>query len=373
MTAPRYDRFRRRRDYLRRQPVLGYIGYIGYGNFGDELLFAAIARLFSQQLIAYDGAAQPVHRDPKYYLPKRMRVYRRVLKPALYDGILLGGGTLINREAFLSRLQQAMSRYPCAVFGTGVCEPEFWQQHHSAVDHISLMEDWATALKSVAYLSVRGPKSAQILQSFGLAPKVIGDPALSIDALRHAYRRTRRVAVNVGSHGIQWGNQEAINQTVQRLCFSLHRQGWWVEFLALNDTDWAIATQISEALSEAFGRPFPCRMASDIPSTLAYLKTCDVLIGQRLHATVAAHACGVPAVLLSYAPKCEDYMASMALEDFTVRTDRLAPTAEAVAPILAQVAQINDSYKPCCQQIREKVERYQYLQMEAAQAVSQLF
>ncbi|MGF1534965.1 MAG: hypothetical protein ACFB4J_00585, partial [Elainellaceae cyanobacterium] len=81
VTGLRYNRFRRWRDYLRPQSVLGYIGYVGYENFGDELLFTAIARLFPQyQLLAYDGATQPVHRDPKYALPKRLRVYRRVVK-----------------------------------------------------------------------------------------------------------------------------------------------------------------------------------------------------------------------------------------------------------------------------------------------------
>ncbi len=374
MTTPRYNRFRHRRDYFWPQPTLGYIGYLGYGNFGDELLFAAIARLFAgQQLLAYDGAVQPAHRDPKYNLPKRLKVYRRVFKPALYDGIILGGGTLINREAFLSRLQQAMSDYACAVFGTGVCDPEFWQRHHPEVDPVQLMADWAVALKAVTYLGVRGPNSAKALQSFGLEPLVIGDPALSIDTPRATYRRTRRVTINVGSHGIQWGDQETINQTVQSLCFALHRQGWWVEFLALNDTDQAIAEQIAEALLQVFERPFPCRLASDIPDTLAYLKSCDLLIGQRLHAAVAAHACGVPAILLSYAPKCYDHMASMDLELFTMRTDTLAPTEQCIASLLALVSWIGDRYEEQCQHIREKVYTYQALQAAAAQTISQLF
>ncbi|MEO0408768.1 MAG: polysaccharide pyruvyl transferase family protein [Cyanobacteria bacterium P01_A01_bin.135] len=369
---PRYDRFRSWRDYLKRQPVVGYIGYLGYDNFGDELLFAAIARLFPQQMIAYDGATETVHRDPKYYLRKRLRAYR-LLKPKLYNGVLLGGGTLINREAFLSRLQQAMRRYPTATFGTGVCEPQFWQRYHPAVDHVTLMQRWANTLRDISYLSVRGPHSAQTLQTYGLEAQMIGDPALSIGALRGSYRRTRRVAINVGSHGIQRGDQSTITQTVQRLCFALHRQGWWVEFLALNDIDWEAITQISSAMTEAFKRPFPCTQATGIGTTLAHIKTCDVLIGQRLHAVVAAHACGVPAIALSYAPKCDDYMASMGLDLFAMRTDSLTPTEPCVAELLARMTWLSDRYSDHCQQVRDKVTEYQRLQASAAQTITEKF
>ncbi|MGB3613689.1 MAG: polysaccharide pyruvyl transferase family protein, partial [Elainellaceae cyanobacterium] len=366
-----YDRFRRWRDYLRPQPVLGYIGCVGYGNFGDDLLFAAIARLFSQQLIAYDGATQPIHRDPKYHLRRRLRLYRRVMKPALYDGVLLGSGTLINRDALLSRLQKAVVRYPCATFGIGVCDPLFWQQHDSTVDHRQRLEAWATTLKSARYLSVRGPKSAQILQSYGLDPQVIGDPVLSSAMPRTDYRRTRRVAVTVNNHDAQWGNQDTINQAVQRLCFALHRQGWWVEVLAFNDADLAIATQISEALSKVFDRPFPRRLAGGISKTLDYIKSCDLVIGQHLDAAVAAHACGVPTILLSYAPECDDYMASMDLELFTVRTDGLAPTEQCIESILSLTSWIGDRYGEHCQQVRDKVEHYQQVQAATAETISQ--
>lgn len=372
LSRPTYDKFRQWQDYFRRQPVLGYIGYVGYNNFGDELLFTAITRLFTAQMIAYDGAAEPMHRDPRYRLRKRLRMYR-LLKPKLYDGVLLGGGTLINREAFLSRLQQAIGQYPCATLGTGVCEPQFWQQHHPQVDHMVLMQRWADSLKRVQYLSVRGPQSAQTLQSYGLDAQVIGDPALSIGALRRNYRRTRRVAVNVGSHGIQWGEQSSITQTVQRLCFALHREGWWVEFFALNDIDWGIVTQISSAMAEAFKRPFPCTLATDIDTTLAYVQTCDLVIGQRLHATVTAHACGVPALALSYAPKCDDYMAGMGLELFAIRTDTLAPTETCIDELMARITWMSDRYREQCQQVRDKVTEYQSLQAAAAQTISQKF
>jgi len=371
-----YDSFRRWRDYFRPPAVLGYIGDVGHGSFGDDLLFAAIARLFPQQLIAYDGATQASHRDPKYHLRRRLRLYRRVLKPALYDGVLLGGGTLINCDAVLSQFQEAVGRYPCAAFGTGVCDPSFWQRHDPTVDHHQRMDIWATALRSVRYLGVRGPKSAQILQSYGLDPQVIGDPILSLDIARTDYRRTRRVAIAVGStvggQGAQWGDQDIINQAVQRLCFALHRQRWWVELLAFSDLDLAIAKSISEVLSTVFDRPFPYRLANQAPETLDYIKTCDLVIGQHLYSVIAAHACGVPAILFSSGPQCDDYMASMEMELFTIRANSLTPTEPSIASILSLADWIDNRYGEQCQHLCNSVEHYRQRQITAAETVSQI-
>ena len=67
-------------------PVGGYVGWVDQGNLGDEILFAAVKKLFSK-----------VNLIPHQRLTWRIRMIESVLRRGrLFDFVLLGGGTLIN-------------------------------------------------------------------------------------------------------------------------------------------------------------------------------------------------------------------------------------------------------------------------------------
>jgi polysaccharide pyruvyl transferase WcaK-like protein len=63
-----------------------------------------------------------------------------------------------------------------------------------------------------------------------------------------------------------------------------------------------------------------------VKETIDKLETFDVFIGLRLHSVIFSYCATTPAVLIEYRPKARDFMQSIGMDDFNVRTD--AFTAE---------------------------------------------
>ena len=49
----------------------------------------------------------------------------------------------------------------------------------------------------------------------------------------------------------------------------------------------------------------------------------DIFIGEKLHSVVLALCTYTPSIMISYAPKCDDFMESVNLHEYTIRTDQL--------------------------------------------------
>ena len=49
-----------------------------------------------------------------------------------------------------------------------------------------------------------------------------------------------------------------------------------------------------------------------------YYQKIDTIIGMRLHSCLLALMCGVPAISISYLPKCSDIMNDLGLSDFVI-------------------------------------------------------
>jgi hypothetical protein len=353
--------------YFQPQPIAGYIGFLGHHNLGDEILFEAFRVLFPDlQLLAYDGAVDPVHNPPFSYYPAELAFYRRVIKPeSFYDLVFLGGGTLINRRQYLSRLSHALQqRHRCVVFGTGVADPTFWHEQDCSEDFLQQIKQWIPVLKEAAVVKVRGPHSAQILASYGLPrPEFIGDPALAMcrpRALPH--RRTGTIGLNVGSHGTLWGDQAQVFQIAIDLVQQLTDRGWRVELLPFDLGD----LKVSQAIAQRF-KPTQVSLWPHFyqtHQTLKRIQSYDLVIGQRLHSVVLACGCGVPFVALKYAPKCDDFLASVDCQEFAVKTDALD-----LDQLLALVGQIDRNYDVRCQHLTAVGNRYRTLQRQTAKAI----
>ena len=54
------------------------------------------------------------------------------------------------------------------------------------------------------------------------------------------------------------------------------------------------------------------------------MASCELIVGQRLHALVLAAAAGVPGIMLEYQPKCRDFMESIECSERSFRTDHLS-------------------------------------------------
>ncbi|HEY9878185.1 MAG TPA: polysaccharide pyruvyl transferase family protein [Leptolyngbyaceae cyanobacterium] len=362
--------FKHPTDYLKSQSIAGYIGFLGHQNLGDDILFAAFQSLFpTLQFLTYDGAVDSVHNPPFSYYPVELALYKKFVKPSpFYNVVFLGGGTLINRKQYLSRLDHALQQgNRCVVFGTGVADPVFWHSHDGGEDYLNQIKAWIPLLKESLSVQVRGPRSARILAEYGLYDtEVIGDPALAMcrpRALPHTITGT--IGLNVGSHGVLWGEETQIYKTVIELIRKLIAIDWRVELLPFHQGDLALSQQIAQEI----GSPQVSiwTQFTEIEKTLQRIKTYDLVIGQRLHSIVLSCGCAVPFIALKYTPKCEDFLESIGLQSFALRTDELELDA-----LLALVAQVEKTYTAYCQQLVEIGNHYRRLQQQAAQKILEL-
>jgi polysaccharide pyruvyl transferase WcaK-like protein len=351
--------FRRWQDYFTAQPIAGYIGWLGYANLGDEAMYLSFEKLFPEFQIILSNDVHPIELILYRYLVKRR---------SFYEFIFLGGGTLINARRYLDALQSARLRdNKLIVFGTGVRDPSFWAEHYPQVDYSQEMADWVSVLQKAAFLSVRGPQSASILEAYGLPkPRIIGDPALSICVPRSPDSSgSHTIALNLGCSGPMWGKQEVLNEVIGRLSQQLLESGWQVEFLPMHPTDLRLGQSII--------RTFNLQKASvwqefrDIGKTLDRIRTYDLVVGQRLHSAVLACGCGVPAISLEYRPKCGDFMESIAMQKFAIRTDVVD-----VDKILALMDEINTNYTKHCQRLIAACDHLRQLQRQATEEVISL-
>jgi hypothetical protein len=333
-------------DYISPVPIAGYIGWIGNGNLGDEALFLAFKKLFpGVRFIDITDA-----------IPIELRLHGLLMGKKIFDVVFLGGGTLINGAGYLPPLEKALSQgYPCIVFGTGVRNPQYWAELNSH-DPMLRMTSWVNSLKRTNRVLVRGPDSKTHLDNYGLSDScVIGDPALSICTPRLPREgKFKKVILNVGSKGVIWGEQALVNEEVGRFACYLLGSGMEVHFLAMNDSDAVNINLITEKFALDDKIKVWCDHAN-INATIEYIADSDVVIGQRLHAVVLACGSGVPAISLSYRPKCYDFMRSIGLEEYCVRTDEINFEAlvKLMTKVEAQSKAISNKINISCDRLRK--------------------
>ncbi|MGH8935365.1 MAG: polysaccharide pyruvyl transferase family protein, partial [Acidimicrobiia bacterium] len=306
------------------RPRIRYIGWVGHENLGDEALLEAVRRLMPWAEIDPKGESGEL--------------------------LLLGGGTLINRSRYLSRLREQDSpRIERAVFGTGVANPEYWGK---------LREDpagWADFLSTCCYVGVRGPISASLLRSWGYRGplEVVGDPALALSPPQQVERHPDRVAVNlVRTDGERWGGDDrAVQATFAQLVKQLVAEGREVWMFSCFPGDDHPGLEIMRAAGVP-DLPYLAGYRS-LEESLRFLASCRLLVGERLHALVLAAACGTPFVGVEYRPKVRDFARSVGQEHLVVRSDQASGEA-----LRALVARLEDDYQETAQGLADQVTGY---------------
>ncbi len=290
---------------------IGYLGWLGHGNLGDEAMYLAIR--------AYMRPFRLVH----YRNGPRIRIIQSLhgRNRPLYVGVLLGGGTLINSVGWLKPFETALNNYsPVAVLGTGARNPLFWKE-----DGIPgpVREKWIELLLRCRFVGVRGPLSVQILRDGGLTNVVeLGDPALLLAPETFVGKTgTKRIGINAGrAKGNVWGDEEMIHEKLIEVCRILRARGWHISLVSVTPSDTPYLESISRRVDGA--RPLEMSFVS-MNECLRVLEQFDVFIGEKLHSVVMALSAGTPSVMLEYRPKCLDFMMSMGLEKYSVRTDEI--------------------------------------------------
>lgn len=291
-----------------------YLGFASHGNLGDDVIRDAIYSA-TPDVRFYET---PVRRkDLVRELGSPVRLLSRRGLP-----LLLGGGTVLGRDTWrrhFSNIERIYAPSRWFMIGAGVEDPEFsGDARYTSAQEFAR---WAAIWERFPTLTVRGPRSAEILAEFGLTAEIVGDPALLIESTAwDAEETVLDVLVNVTAGEDQWGGKALDwTQEVSALIEMLERDGLRIGFLSMESTD----DEWVGRLMGRLGRTYPVSRPTDLPALLDLLRSTRVLVGTRLHANIPAAAIGTPAVSLEYRPKCRDFMRSIAQERFCFRVDRL--------------------------------------------------
>ncbi|WP_055749438.1 polysaccharide pyruvyl transferase family protein [Frankia sp. AvcI1] len=307
--------------------ALAYLGYAGRGNLGDDAIELVYRRAFPQARIA----ALPLYPGD---LPGHLRERRHL---SFRDAsLVLGGGTVIGRKNWRVHLLtggRLAGRRPFHMLGAGVEDPVF--QGRNSFSANGELRRWRPLLEQFDRVTVRGPRSAQLLGTIGVVSEVVGDPALllepgplprSVDA--------GVLGLNVGWGDDMWGHDpERVGRELAGALRQLARRGWRFRAFLANDSDRAYTERL---LADAGVTDRTEVYVTVDPDTYLHsVRGCSVLVAQRLHAAILACCAAVPTIAIGYQPKCDDFMASLGQERFLLRTDEV--DAESLVDLVEKV------------------------------------
>jgi hypothetical protein len=291
-------------------PTAGYLGWHGRGNVGDDAIHDAVrGALRGVELVDVPLYRRDVVRGPGRVVQLRRRA----------AGLVLGGGTCVGRSNWRRHVQWGrwlVADGAAFAVGVGVEDPAFSGRHSfSGQDELA---QWAAVLRCFTGVSVRGPRSAELLGDVGVEATVVGDPALVLASPRAA-PISGRIGINLGFGDDLWGHDPSgTAAAVGAACTILSGRGYELRGILLNadDRSWTEA-----ALHDTGGVPMEIVPVPDAATAVSELAACEVALVSRLHAGVLAAVAGTPTVGLEYQPKCRDFALSVGAADLLVRTD----------------------------------------------------
>lgn len=297
------------------KPVIGYKGWTGYGNLGDEALYEILAELVK---------------------PCRLREYRiyygrgkmlTAWQERIFSGFIMGGGTLINSANYLTTIRHLLDgQFPLFAFGSGVLDPAFCEEYLGYLGYGNHLEPWVEALGRFNLVGIRGPRSDKLLAAHGLTGHtVVGDPVLSFaDDELQARARTGVIGVNYGTTRdgkcLYGGSDEAVYEQMVSLCRELQKMGWELVLFPVYSQDVLASERLAAALPKKPGI-WPHNV--DMRQFMAAVRDVDLFVGEKLHSVIGAIAAQVPSIMIAYQPKCYDFMESIEMESYTIRTDEI--------------------------------------------------
>lgn len=297
-----------------------YVGWTGRGNLGDDAIADALIPRFPN--------VEPWHvpMDPAGFV-------RRVASGGTVGAgrrtVLLGGGTVVGRRNWRLLLTATgrllARRRPWYLIGIGVEDPAF-QGRHSFSDRDELAR-WVEVCQRFDRVTVRGPRSKELLDSLEVPAEVVGDPALLHEPAGPGEPRERLLGVNLGFGDDLWGHDhDRVVDAVAQLIRDLAGDGWSARLVVINPKD---SPHAQECLRRAGVPPerAEVRMTLTVADYLDAVRDCTVLVAERLHALVLGAAAAVPLVGLEYQPKCSDFLCSVGSGQQSLRTDTVTTGA----------------------------------------------
>lgn len=300
-----------------RQPrTLLYVGWTGQRNLGDDAIADA--------LIPRLGTVEQAH-APYQLADLAKRVVGGGLASSGRRALLLGGGTAIGRRnwrmvltangALLARAK------PWFMIGAGVEDPAF--QGRNSFSANGELARWRGICRNFDAVTVRGPRSVELLEGVGIPTRMVGDPALLHEPAGITEPHDKLLGINLGYGDDLWGHDhDRVVDALAGLVKSLAGEGWRVRAIVVNPKDEpALRTCLSR--SGVAADRAEVVTADTVERFFAAVAPCTLLVAERLHALVLAAAAAVPVVGLEYQPKCADFLASVGALDRAVRTDQV--------------------------------------------------
>jgi hypothetical protein len=300
------------------------MGWHGRGNLGDDAIYDAVRF----QLPGTVFLDLPHHPHERFYAAATGLNWwlRR-------SSLMVGGGTVAGRVYFrqlINRGLDGIGRTDCFAIGIGVEDPVF-QGFRSGSENDELKQ-WLPLLRRFHTVSVRGPRSAELLADIGLDVQVSGDPALLLP-LPDIVPESGLIGVNLGFGDDLWGHDpDALVGEMSKALRQLSIRGCRFVGILMNPDDRRWTERALDGIAADLVRP------NDAVSAARELARCSVTIVSRLHAGILAALSATPVIALEYQPKCRDFALSIGTEQFLMRTDslRAGDVVERVGAALAQ-------------------------------------
>ena len=312
----------------RADPLVAYLGWHGRNNLGDDAIYDAVR----SQLPGATFVDMPC-------LPHEMiRAAATGLNRSLrHSAQVLGGGTLVGRRFWRRLVSRGMARTGnrgSYAIGVGVEDPVFVGRNSGSEK--DELKRWAPILSEFQTVSVRGPRSAELLSGIGLNVEISGDPALLLPR-PDVVPEDGLIGVNLGFGDDLWGHDPAkLADEMSVAMTHLSSQGHRFIGILMNPEDkrWtevALKDTAADIVSPA-----------DANAAARELARCNVAIVSRLHAGILASLSETPVISLEYQPKCRDFALSIDDERSLIRTDKLSSIAvvDRVAEALADSSTI---------------------------------
>jgi Polysaccharide pyruvyl transferase len=324
--------------------LVAYVGWQRMGNLGDDAIYDAVR----SQLPGATFLDLP--RFPR----ERLRAFATGLNRSLRRSTqVVGGGTVVGTSYFRGLIGRGLALTGdngSYAIGVGVDDPVF-NRRMNAADKDELKR-WLPILSEFRIVSVRGPRSAELLSDVGLNVQVSGDPVLLLPR-PDVHPESGLIGLNLGfGDDDLWGQDPAmVADEMSSAVRELASQGHRFVGILMNRADRRWTERALDGIPADIVQPVDANAAA------RELARCSVAVVSRLHAGILAALSETPVVSLEYLPKCRDFALSIDDERSLIRTDQLSSAAvvERVTATLADSAAIRTKTRTAVATLRQRL------------------